>query len=254
MATHSGISCLENPMDRGAWWATVHGVSKSQTQLSMHTHTHTQFLSKKMRGVLLTDTSRDWGIWQISLWYKNTWPWIRLGVAAHICSQAHPGPALMLCLWTYSLQPGNTFLCSGKKHTRTHIHTLRPHTPGAVIRVAGERSECRAFKKHKPQALVWVYISASSVSSAAFAHCFEPWLLQLLLPLKFWSILSMASSSTVSGRARLTSRHIFEFVFFSRISGSPYLFLWVIPWYARVIFHWFRHLNANTQGAISKQV
>ena len=25
--------CLENPMDRGAWWATVHGVTKSQTQL-----------------------------------------------------------------------------------------------------------------------------------------------------------------------------------------------------------------------------
>ena len=27
-------SCLENSMDRGAWWATVHGVTKSQTQLS----------------------------------------------------------------------------------------------------------------------------------------------------------------------------------------------------------------------------
>ena len=26
-------SCLENPMDRGAWWATVHGVSKRQTRL-----------------------------------------------------------------------------------------------------------------------------------------------------------------------------------------------------------------------------
>ena len=25
--------CLENPMDRGTWWATVHGVTKSQTQL-----------------------------------------------------------------------------------------------------------------------------------------------------------------------------------------------------------------------------
>ena len=24
-------SCLENPMDRGAWWATVHGVAKCQT-------------------------------------------------------------------------------------------------------------------------------------------------------------------------------------------------------------------------------
>ena len=27
-------SCLENPMERGAWWAIVHGVTKSQTQLS----------------------------------------------------------------------------------------------------------------------------------------------------------------------------------------------------------------------------
>ena len=27
-------SCLENPMDRGAWQATVHGVAKSQTRLS----------------------------------------------------------------------------------------------------------------------------------------------------------------------------------------------------------------------------
>ena len=27
-------SYLGNPMDRGAWWATVHGVTKSQTQLS----------------------------------------------------------------------------------------------------------------------------------------------------------------------------------------------------------------------------
>ena len=26
-------SCLENPMDREAWWATVHGVAKGQTQL-----------------------------------------------------------------------------------------------------------------------------------------------------------------------------------------------------------------------------
>ena len=29
-------SCLENPMDRGAWQATVHGVTKSQTWLSTH--------------------------------------------------------------------------------------------------------------------------------------------------------------------------------------------------------------------------
>ena len=33
MANHSSILDLENPADRGAWWATVHGVSKSRTQL-----------------------------------------------------------------------------------------------------------------------------------------------------------------------------------------------------------------------------
>ena len=27
-------SCLENPMDKGAWWARVHGVAKSRTRLS----------------------------------------------------------------------------------------------------------------------------------------------------------------------------------------------------------------------------
>ena len=30
--------CLKNPMDRGAWWATVDGVTKSWTRLSAHTH------------------------------------------------------------------------------------------------------------------------------------------------------------------------------------------------------------------------
>ena len=34
-------SCLENFMDRGAWQATVHGVTKNWTRLSMHAHTHT---------------------------------------------------------------------------------------------------------------------------------------------------------------------------------------------------------------------
>ena len=31
-------SCLENPMDRGAWWATVHGVSKSRMLLNDLSH------------------------------------------------------------------------------------------------------------------------------------------------------------------------------------------------------------------------
>ena len=45
MAIHSRILAWDNPMDRRAWWTTVHRVAKSQTQLSVrvltHTHTHT---------------------------------------------------------------------------------------------------------------------------------------------------------------------------------------------------------------------
>ena len=42
-------SCLENPMDRGAWEAAVHGVQKSQTRLSDFTFTfHFHALEKEM--------------------------------------------------------------------------------------------------------------------------------------------------------------------------------------------------------------
>ena len=42
-------SCLENPMDGGAWWAAVHGVAKSQTRLSDFTFTfHFHALEKEM--------------------------------------------------------------------------------------------------------------------------------------------------------------------------------------------------------------
>ena len=42
-------SCLENPMDRGAWWAAVHGVTESWTRLSDFTFTfHLNALEKEM--------------------------------------------------------------------------------------------------------------------------------------------------------------------------------------------------------------
>ena len=41
-------SCLENPMDGGAWWAAVHGVARNQTQLSDFTLTfHFHALERK---------------------------------------------------------------------------------------------------------------------------------------------------------------------------------------------------------------
>ena len=38
-------SCLENPMDGGAWWAAVYGVAKSRTRLSDFTFTFTLLCS-----------------------------------------------------------------------------------------------------------------------------------------------------------------------------------------------------------------
>ena len=38
-------SCLESPMDRGAWWATVRGVEKSQTWQQLNIYTESYFSS-----------------------------------------------------------------------------------------------------------------------------------------------------------------------------------------------------------------
>ena len=41
-------SCLKNPMDRGAWWATVHGVAKSgTTEATEHAHTFAVLVEAK---------------------------------------------------------------------------------------------------------------------------------------------------------------------------------------------------------------
>ena len=60
-------SCLENPMDGGAWWAAVHGVVKSQTRLSDFAFTfHFHALEKDMAthsSVLGLENPRDRGAW-----------------------------------------------------------------------------------------------------------------------------------------------------------------------------------------------
>ena len=51
-------SCLENSMDREAWWATVRRVAKSRTRLSNNTHTHTH---------THTHTQSPWGCKELDM-------------------------------------------------------------------------------------------------------------------------------------------------------------------------------------------
>ena len=55
-------SCLENSMDGGAWWATVHGVAKSRTRLSNSTFTLTSGILQDTLGSLYILSDPDLGL------------------------------------------------------------------------------------------------------------------------------------------------------------------------------------------------
>ena len=52
-------SCLENPMDGGAWWATVHRVTKSRTRLNDFTLTFQELQREKIMGENLASKQKD---------------------------------------------------------------------------------------------------------------------------------------------------------------------------------------------------
>ena len=70
-------SCLENPMDGGAWWAAVHGVAKSWTQLSDFIFTFCFHAWRRIwqpTPVLLPGESQGWGsLVGCRLWGPQSW-------------------------------------------------------------------------------------------------------------------------------------------------------------------------------------
>ena len=80
------FSCLEDSMDRGACWATFHGVEKSQTQLSTQAHTDCYRFAIQFKTtvlfVFLKITLAVWGL----LWFHIHFFFFWLGL--HCCSWA----------------------------------------------------------------------------------------------------------------------------------------------------------------------
>ena len=68
-------SCLENPMDRGSWWAAAHGIAKSWPQLSDFTFIDTIGLPRWLSGKESACQSRRWGFnpWVRKILWKRNW-------------------------------------------------------------------------------------------------------------------------------------------------------------------------------------
>ena len=61
MTTHFSILAWRNPMDKGAWWATVH-VTKSQTQLKLLSTAHTKVKGQEKMDVQSQGRKRDFAL------------------------------------------------------------------------------------------------------------------------------------------------------------------------------------------------
>ena len=85
-------SCLENPMDRGAWWAAVHGVVKSWKRLSDFTFTFHFSCTGEGNGNPLQcsclENSRDGGAWWAAV-YGVAQSWTRLKRLSSSSSRAY---------------------------------------------------------------------------------------------------------------------------------------------------------------------
>ena len=92
-------SCLENPMDRGAWWATVHGVAKSRIRLS-DCHFHFSF-------TLVSEVR------------KRTWKHSDIQRLAHLFSGADAAIDLRYDSPCQHLEQDHS--CSGVQHLKRNV-------------------------------------------------------------------------------------------------------------------------------------
>ena len=80
-------SCLENPRDRGAWWAAVYGVAQSRSRLNrLSSSSSSNLLRKSVLNIHWKDWCWSWNSNTLAIWWeelthwKTPWCWERLKV------------------------------------------------------------------------------------------------------------------------------------------------------------------------------
>ena len=108
-------SCLENPMDGGAWWAAAHGVAKSQTRLSNITftfHFHAGAVNGNPLQCSCLENPRDGGVWWAAIYgIAQSQTWLkRLSSSNSACKLSKQGDNIQpwhapFPIWNQSVVP-----------------------------------------------------------------------------------------------------------------------------------------------------
>ena len=147
-------SCLENPMNRGTWWATVHGVSKSRTK---HTHARCRFLQdswhwtcniaslnidflsgeKKKKTVFAYTTGLRWSDKKMEVKTSLVIQWLRI----HLALQG---------TWVQSWVQEDPTCCGAAKFICSRAQDLQLLSPCALeCVVCNKRSYCSEKPLHR---------------------------------------------------------------------------------------------------------
>ena len=116
-------SCLGKPKDRGAWWATVHGVEKSRTQLSDAQHSAAQKSASQSSSVSASPAALSCRVWisgpgvGLRFYISNTLPghagvWLVSGWNFELYVEKASSPPPMFLFYPYTPSTLKTFLTS----------------------------------------------------------------------------------------------------------------------------------------------